>query len=414
MNTLLILGILLAGGFTLGELVEKLGFPRVTGYILAGVLLNPAVFHIIPIPFVEATEPITNIALAILTFSVGGTLALAPLRELGKGIAFIALGEAQLAALAVTLGTLATLPFIIHLEGPSFLATYVPFALLLGALASPTDPSATLAVIHQYKAKGPVSFSIMGVAALDDALGIINFSVAVALATVFMNHSALHASSLISPLIGIAYSILLGVFFGLTFHFVSHLIRSESEGLFIVLILAVLTLCYGIASFLDLDQLLATMSVGITVVNFGRERDRIFRMIEEYFEPLIFVLFFTISGMYLDFQILLRFLPLVLVFVAFRTVGKLGGAYAGASLARSSQTVRRYTGWGLLPQGGIVIGLALVMKQNPALAPVSDILVSVIIGATVIHELIGPLTSKLALQKAGEFPEKGGSHHPSP
>jgi Kef-type K+ transport system membrane component KefB len=408
MNTLLILGILLAGGFTLGELVEKLGFPRVTGYILAGVLLNPAVFHIIPIPFVEATEPITNIALAILTFSVGGTLALAPLRELGKGIAFIALGEAQLSALAVTLGTLATLPFIIHLEGSSFLATYVPFALLLGALASPTDPSATLAVIHQYKAKGPVSFSIMGVAALD------NFSVAVALATVFMSHSALHASSLISPLIGIAYSILLGVLFGLIFHFVSHLIRSESEGLFIVLILSVLTLCYGTASLIDLDQLLATMVVGITVVNFGRERDRIFRMIEDYFEPLIFVLFFTISGMYLDFQILLRFLPLVLVFVAFRTVGKLGGAYAGASLARSSQTVRRYTGWGLLPQGGIVIGLALIMKQNPALASVSDILVSVIIGATVIHELIGPLTSKLALQKAGEFPEKGGSHHPSP
>jgi Kef-type K+ transport system membrane component KefB len=413
MNTLLILGILLAAGLTLGELVEKLGFPRVTGYIIAGILLNPEVFHIIPTSFVEATGPITNVSLALLTFSVGGTLALAPLRELGKGVAFIALGEAELAALAVTLGTLVTLPFIVHLEGPSFLATYVPFAILLGSLASPTDPSATLAVIHQYKAKGPVSFSIMGVAALDDALGIINFSVAVALATVFMSHTSLHASSLLSPFLAIGGSILLGVLFGLAFHFVSRLLPSEAEGLSLVLILAALTLCYGIASLLDLDQLLATMVVGITVVNFGRERDRIFRLIEYYVEPLIFVLFFTISGMYLDFQILFRFLPLVLLFVAFRAGGKLGGAYAGATLAHSSDAVRRYTGWGLLPQGGIVIGLALIMKQNPALASVSDILVSVTIGATVIHELIGPLTSKLALQKAGEFPQKGDPH-PSP
>jgi len=403
MNTLLIIGILITAGFTFGELVEKLGLPRVTGYILAGVLLNPGIFHFIPLEFVEATEPVTNVALAILTFAVGGTLAVAPLRELGKGIAFIALGEAELAALAVTIGALVTLPFLIHLEGATFIATYLPFALLLGALASPTDPSATLAVIHQYKAKGPVAFSIMAVAAIDDALGIINFSLAVALTTIFTSHTALHTSSFLSPFLGIGGAILLGVLFGLTFHFVSHHLHGESEGLLIVLILAILTLCYGIATLLDLDRLLATMIVGITVVNFGRERDRIFRLIENYAEPLVFVLFFTISGMLLDFQILLKFLPLVLLFATFRSFGKLGGAYAGASLARCSQSVKRYTGWGLIPQGGIVIGLALVMKQNPALASISDILLSVIIGATVIHELIGPLTSKMALQKAGEL-----------
>lgn len=411
MNTLLIIGILIASGFILGELVERLGLPRVTGYILAGVLLNPGVFHFIPPVFVQATEPVTNIALAILTFAVGGTLALAPLRELGKGIAFIALGEAELAALAVTLGMLVTLPFLVHLEGASFLTVYLPLALLLGSLASPTDPSATLAVIHQYKAKGPVSFSIMAAAALDDALGIINFSVAVVLATIFTSHAAVHTSSLLIPFLSIGGAVGLGFLFGFTFHFASGFLHGDSGGLFLVLILAILTLCYGIGTLLDLDQLLATMSVGITVVNFGRERDRIFQLIESYAEPLVFVLFFTISGMYLNFQILFKFLPVVLLFVAFRSVGKLGGVYAGAFLAHSSHPVRRYTGWGLIPQGGIVIGLALVMKQNPALAPVSDILLNVIIGATVIHELIGPLTAKVALQKAGEFAEASPHEH---
>ena len=407
MTTLLILGILLTTGVILGELGEKLGFPRVTGYILAGILLNPEILHVVPVSFVQASEPITNVALALLTFSVGGTLAIGPLKELGKGIAFIALGEAELAALMVTVGASIALPLIAHIPGATFMATYLPLGLLLGSLASPTDPSATLAVMHQYKAKGPVSFTIMGVAALDDALGIMNFSVATALAAVFAANTTLHVGSLLYPLLLIIESIALGVAGGFLFHFATRALRNAPDGLYIVIILAALSLCYGIATVLDLDQLLATMTVGITVVNFGRQRDRIFRMIEDYAEPLVFVLFFTISGMYLDFSVLLRFLPFVLLFVALRAIGKLGGAFAGATLAHGPKEVRRYTGWGLLPQGGIVIGLALIMRQNPAFADISNIIVSVTIGATVIHELIGPITSKLALQKAGELPDLG-------
>ena len=318
MNTLLIVGIIIGAGFAFGELVERLGLPRVTGYILAGVLLNPNVIPFVPVEFVQATQPITNVALAVLTFAVGGTLALAPLRELGKGIAFIALGEAELATLLVTIGALVTLPFLLHMEGATLIATYLPFALLLGSLASPTDPSATLAVIHQYRAKGPVAFSIMGVAALDDALGIINFSLAGAAATVLIQHSPLSMASLISPLLSIGGAIALGVILGFFFHFVSGFLRGETEGLLIVLIIAILTSCYGIAALFELDRLLATMCVGITVVNFGRERDKIFRLIEQYAEPLVFVIFFTISGMLLDFRILRDFLPLVLLFAAFQ------------------------------------------------------------------------------------------------
>ncbi len=405
MNTLLLIGIIISAGFAFGELAERLNLPRVTGYIIAGVLLNPRVFHFVPLSFMSGVDPIINVALCILTFEVGGTLALAPLRELGKGIVYIALGEAGFAALAVAVGTAITLPLLVQLPGESFIVAYLPIALLLGALGSPTDPSATLAVIHQYKARGPVSFSIMGVAALDDAFGIISFSVAGIIVTALTTHSALHAASVLEPLLDIGGAILVGIGSGVVFHLISRALRHLPEGFSIVLVLGILTLSYGLASFLDVDELLTTMTAGITVVNFGRERDRIFRLLEDYIEPLVFVLFFTISGMYLDFDILFQFFHLVALFVAFRAVGKLTGAYTGARLARTPATVRRYTGLGLIPQGGIVIGLALLARQATGPSVMSDILVSVIIGATIIHELIGPLISKFALSRAGEIPQ---------
>jgi Kef-type K+ transport system membrane component KefB len=324
------------------------------------------------------------------------------LKELGRAVLLIALGEAQLAAVLVTLGCIAVLPFLLKSDG-AFLTMVVPLAVLLGALASPTDPSATLAVIHQYKAKGLVSFSIMASAAVDDALGIINFSLGTVIASFLVAHGSGHLSSLYEPIVAIGGAVVLGAFAGVAFHFIPRLLRAESDGLLLVLVVALLMVCYGVASAFGLDQLLATMSMGMVVVNFGWSRDRVFRLLEEYIEPLVFVLFFTISGMLLDIQILFRFLPLVLLFVVFRSFGKLTGAYVGATLGRASRRVRKYVGWGLIPQGGIVIGLALVLQKDPAFAELSNILLSVIIGATVLHELIGPLAAKLAIQRSGEM-----------
>ena len=395
-------GIMILVGYLLGELAGKLGLPRVSGYILAGLALNPNLSGFISHDFVRSTDVLTSLSLSILTFAVGGTLAIAPLKELGRGIIFLALGEAELSALLVTLGSLVVLPFFVP-AGGSFLTTVVPLALLLGALASPTDPSATLAVIHQYKAKGLVSFNIMAAAAVDEALGIVNFSVATVIASVLITHSSGQLAMLLNPVVAIFGALALGTCVGLAFHYLPRLIRADSDGLLLVLVVALLALCYGLATFLGLDQLLATMSMGMVIVNFGSSRDRIFRLLEEYFEPLVFVLFFTISGMLLDIAVLIKYLPLVLLFVVFRSIGKLGGAYVGATVGGATRAVRKYAGWGLIPQGGIVIGLALVLQRDATFDELSGILLSVIIGATVLHELIGPLTSKLALQKAGEL-----------
>ena len=403
MNGILATGLVIMLGYVLGELVRKFGLPRVSGYIVAGLLLNPRITGFVSINFVDSMGTITDLSLAILTFAIGGTLAFGPLKELGKKILFIALGEAQLSAFLVTVGCLVTLPFLLP-EAGNFWTMTAPLAVLLGSLASPTDPSATLAVVRQYRAKGMVTFSIMASAALDDALGILNYSLSIVVAVVLITHHVEGVSTILEPLIAIGGALGLGFVSGLAFRYVPKWLRGESDGLQIALLLGTLGLCYGVSAMLDLDQLLATMAMGMTVVNTARrqERHHVFHLLEESVEPIVFIVFFTVSGMLLDVEVLIQYLPVVLLFVLFRTIGKLVGANLGARLGKASRNVRRYTGWGLIPQGGIVIGLALLVQQEPALASISHILLNVIIGATVIHELIGPLTAKLAIMKSGE------------
>lgn len=404
MNGLLAIGLAILLGYVLGETVRKVGLPRVSGYIVAGLILNPQLTGLVSGGFVDSMGTVTDLSLALLTFAIGGTLAFASLKDLGKKILFIAVGEAQLSALLVTAGSLVTLPFLLH-ESAGFAATIVPLSVLLGALASPTDPSATLAVVRQYRAKGMVTFSIMASAALDDALGILNYSVGIMIAMILVTHHVAGVATILEPLLAIVGAVAVGALSGLAFRYVPTWLRGESSGLQIALLFGILGICFGVASVLHLDQLLATMAMGITVVNFSppQERHKVFVLLEESVEPIIFIVFFTVSGMLLDVQVLIRYLPVVLVFVLFRTVGKLAGAYLGAKLGRASQAVRRYAGWGLIPQGGIVIGLALLVQQEAGLESISHILLNVIIGATVIHELIGPLTAKLAIMKSGEF-----------
>ncbi|MBN1283306.1 MAG: sodium:proton exchanger, partial [Proteobacteria bacterium] len=152
----------------------------------------------------------------------------------------------------------------------------------------------------------------------------------------------------------------------------------------------------------DLDELLATMAMGIMVTNFNPERERVFEILERYAEEMIFVLFFTLSGMYLDFGVLATSAILVALYAFWRTAGKFAGTWIGAGIGGASAPVKRYTALGLIPAGGIIIGLALLLKQNPAFDRFADIVINVIIGATVIHELAGPILVQYAFRKSGE------------
>jgi len=406
MESLLIIGVILFTGFVLGEIVSKIRLPKVTGYIIAGVLLNPELFHIIPTNFTEHTAVITNVALAFITFSVGGTLLYKKIKKLGRGMIYITFFEAELAFLAVFLGFMAIVPFFLNVPNASLFAVFIPISILLASLASPTDPSATLAIAHEYKAKGDVSSTIMGVAAFDDAIGIVNYSIAITVAGLLILHQSFSInSSIISPLYIIFGAIVLGIIFGFIFNTISWAVKRETEGTLIVVIICFLLLCFGVAKIIGVDELLATMAMGAFVVNFNKMRDKIFKILERYTEELIFVLFFTISAMHLKFSVLSTSYILILFFVVFRTIGKVAGSKLGAHLAKSSKNVKKYVAGGLIPQGGIVIGLALLLKQNNSFDQIADIIISVIIGATIIHELVGPVIAKISLKKAGEIKE---------
>ena len=397
-------GIILFTGFFFGELAGLIKLPKVTGYIIAGVFLNPQLFNIIPADITEHTNFITNISLSFITFSVGGTLLYSKIKSLGKSIILITVLEAEIAFLFVFIGLFFIAPLFIDISATDSMTYFLPLAILFGALASPTDPSATLAVMHEYKAKGVVSSTIMGVAAFDDIFGLLNFSIGISIAQVVVSGQGFSfVSSIGAPVYKIAGAIVFGSIMGFIFNFISIRIKKETAGNLIVLIFGILLTSFGLAHYLGIDELLTTMTIGIIVVNFNKYQKRIFDILSENTEEIIFVLFFTLSGFALNFSVLFSYMPIVLIFVLLRFAGKYTGTRIGSRLSKADVKVRKYTVGGLIPQGGIVIGLALLIKQHQEFEHIADIVISVIIGATIVHELIGPVFAKLSLRKAGEI-----------
>lgn len=406
MQPILTIGIIIFVGFIFGEIATKIKLPKVTGYILAGILLNPEISKIIPQNFLEHTNFVTNISLAFITFSVGGTLYFPKVKKMGKRIVLITLFEAEFAFFSIIAVFLLLAPILLNMPNATYSLIFIPLSLLLGSLASPTDPSATLAVEHEYKAKGEVTSTIMSVAAFDDILGIINYSIAVAVAGIFILNQSFSFNSISQPLIDIFGGILLGTAFSLFFNWLTKFIEKETEGIFIVVIFSLLALCYSAADYLGVDKLLSTMTMGAVVVNYNEKQKMIFGMIERYTEELIFVLFFTVSSMQLNLSVLLSNYLLIFIFVIFRAIGKFLGTSLAATISKAPAKVKKYAAGGLIPQGGIVIGLALLLKQNPEFDSISLIIINIIIGATTIHEIIGPISAKIALRKSNEIQTK--------
>lgn len=404
----LTVAVILFAGFVFGELSQLIKLPKVTGYIMAGILLNPSFTGFISKEFVDHTGVITHIALAFITFSVGATLERKKLKKMGRMLLSLTLMEAEMAFAMVAVGFMLVGPLLLPDSFGGFQASIVPLALLAGSMASPTDPSATLAVRHEYKARGEVSSTIMGIAAFDDMLGLINYSIALAVAGVFAASQKFSvATSIGEPLLSIGLALLIGASFGFILNQLTKWIPRETEGMLLVLILSLMLLSYGIANLLNADELLSTMAMGVVVVNYNPLQKKIFQMLERYTDELIFVLFFTISGMMLDLKVLGSAWELIILFVVSRALGKFIGMRWGGHMLNASQKVKKYAVGGLIPQGGIVIGLALMIKQYEEFSHFSHVLINIIIGATVVHEILGPLLAKLSLTKANEIQTSG-------
>lgn len=402
MNEILSVGILIFTGYLLGEVAVKVKLPKISGYILAGILLNPDLLGIMSSQFVDQTESLLTMSLSIITFSIGGSLSIAKLKKVGMEVLMLTVFEALFAFIFVFIFMFVVLYFFSSL----FDSVYVIIALslVLASLAAPTDPSATIAVIHEYRAKGEVSSTMLEIAAFDDIIGIIIYSLVTAFAVFFIGHEDIQIGSQLVELgVDIGGALLIGGVIGGLFVLILRLINNQSEGTLIVLTIGLILLSYGLSDYLGFESLLSTIALGMVIANFSPIQDKIFQLIDRYTDELVFVIFFTLSGMNLQISSITGSYLLIVVYIIARMIGKFTGIYTGSKMMHSSPKVKKYTAGGLIPQGGVVIGLALILTKDPVFKDLASMIIGVVIGAALIHELIGPIFSRLSLKKADEI-----------
>ena len=234
----------------------------------------------------------------------------------------------------------------------------------MGALASPTAPAATFAVMHQYKARGKVTDTILGVVSLDDTLGIILFSIVINIESIFTgSQTGFIGDAILNSLYQVLTAILLGAGMAVLMRFISRKLEIIKEGQWIVVIVSLIILSQGISKFLNIDALLTSMSMGIIIVNQSRQQAKIFKIIERYTEDLVFLFFFLLCGLHLNISTIPKAAPLIILFVLLRVIGKYLGVGIGARFAKADKSIRKHTAGGLIPQAGIVIGLVLSVYQ---------------------------------------------------
>lgn len=405
MNTLLGIGLLMIAGYIAGKILKKVGLPEIIGYIVAGIAFSPNTTNLLSDDILKDTSPIMEICLAFIAFEVGGTLKWSKIKMHSKGILWITLFASLFPFIIVASGIFVTgllIPAKIPFDPPTLLF----LSILLGTLSAPTDPSATFAVLHQYNAHGKVSDTLMGIVALDDALGIVMFSITMTTIYFFSDYSeAAMGNPLIDSIYQFGGSVFIGIIIGYFIKLISNLIKNKSEGQFVVIVFSALILSVGLSRSLQLDEVIVSITMGIVVANvFGQQR-MVFKILERYTEELIFLFFFILSGLHLDISVIPSSILLILVFIILRAAGKFAGATTGSLIAKESSKTK-YLAGGLIPQGGIVIGLVLSIYKIEAFREVSEILLTTIMGATVINELLGPLAAKYTLLKTKEISDK--------
>lgn len=410
-------GLILLFGFLGSRLARRIGLPSVTGYIFSGVIVGHSMLGWIrdvpDSPLSIALENISIMALGIIAFDIGAELRLAKLRRTGKNVLPIALLESLGAFLAVA-GTIMLISWVFPglLVRGATLADILPLALILGAISSATAPAATLAIINEYRARGPLTETLLGVVALDDGFCImifgITFPVALSLACGAAGDCAFSLYGLlVDPLREILFSLSLGAIAGLLIAMVLQRVRGKSSHM--VIILGIILLLCGLAMHWHLSPLLTNMAFGCVLANFSRRISSAMSALESL-EPPLFVAFFTIAGIHLNLRLMATIGFLGAAYFLARIIGKSGGAGLGAYISRAPRSVRRYVGLGLIPQAGVAIGLVLLVQDHFALAkltlggqPITAIIANCILANVALNELLGPLAAKIALSKAGEI-----------
>lgn len=410
------------------RLVRILKLPNVTGYIVTGIIMGPFVFGLLFNNFsyegikegiiyqhVNTINWVSTVALGFIAFSIGTSFKKATIKALGKRVLIITVLEALGATLLVLIILL-----ILHFIFPDYIS--IELVLTLAAIASATAPAATLMVIKQYQARGPLVDTLLPVVALDDAAALILFAIFFQLANTFASGVPLSIYTvLLKPLIEIAISLVSGLVIGLFISFMNRFFKSRNNRLIwcIFSVFAALGIYMLFKSPVfnggfELSSLLICMMAGAIYTNFVSDSNRTLDVMDRFTSP-IYMMFFVISGASLDLTIFFNRNGLIVVgiaatYIIFRFVGKWVGAFTGASITRCEDKIKKYLGFALIPQAGVAIGLATtaytLFNKNPETAFAGSLILAIILTSTLVYELIGPMVAKFALNKAGEIPKE--------
>ena len=368
------------------RIMKKISLPNVTGYLIAGLIAGPYVLKLYNAENLSALTVITNVALGFIAFSIGGEFKLSSLKKLGSKIFVITVFEAVGASFLVA-------TVLIVLKFP------VTLALVLGAIASATAPAATLMVVRQYKARGPVTETLLPVVAIDDAVCLMLFSILSSVAKSLEKGNGFSIyETILKPVIEIVLSLLLGFAIGLILSVGTKFFKSRANR--ISLVVTAVFLGVGLAERFGLSSLLLCMSIGAALANYSAVSDPVMDGSERWTPPL-FMLFFVISGAQFNFSILKEIGAVGIIYLFMRSFGKYFGARLGCRIAKAPKTVRDYLGVTLLPQAGVAIGMAQLSLS--VVPEYGEQIRAVVLCATLVYELVGPLLTKISLQKAGEI-----------
>ncbi len=386
MNTLLGLSLAMVVGLLMTRVMKKINLPNVTGYLIAGLLVGPYCLNIFSAENLEGFSILTNAALGFIAFSIGGEFKLSSLKQLGAKVFVITLFEAVGASAIV-----ATVLILLGVN-PSL-------ALVLGAIASATAPAATLMVVRQYKASGPVTATLLPVVAIDDAVCLMLFSILSSVAKSLEAGTGFDfKSTILKPIIEIVGSLVIGFAVGFVLSIATKFFKSRANR--ISLAVTAVFLGVGLSEMLGLSSLLLCMAIGAAMANFSKVSDAVMECTDRWTPPL-FMLFFVISGAEFNFEIFKTVGLIGVLYLILRSAGKYFGAMAGCALVKTEKNVKKYLGITLLPQAGVAIGMAQLSLT--VVPEYGEQIRAVILCATLVYELVGPLLTKIALTKAGEI-----------
>lgn len=368
------------------RVMKKISLPNVTGYLIAGLIAGPYCLKLYNSENLDALSIITNVALGFIAFSIGGEFKLSSLKQLGAKIFVITVFEAVGASVLV-IAVLVLFRFPLTL------------ALVLGAIASATAPAATLMVVRQYKAQGPVTSTLLPVVAIDDAVCLMLFSILSSVAKSLESEGGFNLyQTILKPIIEIVLSLVIGFVLGIILSIGTKFFKSRANR--ISLVVTAVFLGVGISDKFGLSSLLLCMAIGAALANYSPVSDPVMDGSERWTPPL-FMLFFVISGAQFNFSVLKTVGAVGVIYILMRSFGKYFGAMLGCKIAGTEKTVRQYLGITLLPQAGVAIGMAQLSLT--VVPEYGEQIRAVVLCATLVYELVGPLLTKLSLQKAGEI-----------